>query len=127
MLSVERRQADTNLVYDEGVAPVAKALTGTAFGLKGAHDIYTAGTENTPQAWQQRLQGAAQIAGGAAVTAEPVADAASAVSDKLEAPASTVKNIVKGGHPNNLRSGRTLRSGRPGGQPPCLDFHWRRN
>jgi len=80
-------------------APVAKALTGTAFGLKGAHDIFTAGTENTPQAWQQRLQGAAQIAGGAALTAEPVADAASAVSDKLEAPASTVKNIVKGGQP----------------------------
>ena len=81
------------------VAPVAKFLTGTAFGVKGLHDIYQAGTENTPEAWQQRLQGAAQVAGGAAAASEPVAEAASAVSNKLEAPASTVKNIVKGGQP----------------------------
>jgi hypothetical protein len=50
--------------------PVAKALAGTAFGLKGASDIYQAGTENTPEAWQQRLQGGAMIAGGAASAGE---------------------------------------------------------
>ena len=52
------------------VAPVAKVLVGTAFGAKGVHDIYSAGTENTPEAWQQRLQGGAMIAGGAASAGE---------------------------------------------------------
>jgi hypothetical protein len=48
---------------------VAKALTGTAaagFTGKGAMDIAEAGTETTPEAWQQRLQGGAMVAGGAA-------------------------------------------------------------
>src|SRR5580698_2604942 len=56
------------------VAPVAKVLTGTAFGAKGVHDIYTAGTDNSPEAWQQRLQGAAELTGGATLAGEPIAE-----------------------------------------------------
>jgi uncharacterized protein (UPF0335 family) len=111
-------------------APVAKALSGTAFGLKGAHDVYTAGTENTPEAWQQRLQGVAQIAGGAAVAAEPVADAASTVSNKLEAPANTVKNVAKGGQPklqtairNAAQSGADVAVARPSIELTTADTH----
>lgn len=78
---------------------VARPLAGTAFGLQGAHDIYQAGTENTPEAWQQRLQGAAQVVGGAAAVAEPVSAAASRVSPKVRGAASTVENVVKGGQP----------------------------
>ena len=52
------------------VAPVAEVLVGTAFGAKGVHDIYSAGTENTPEAWQKSLQGGAMIAGGAASAGE---------------------------------------------------------
>ena len=68
------------------VAPVAKVLVGTAFGAKGVHDIYSAGTENTPEAWQQRLQGGAMIAGGAASAGEglraaPVTKAVAAPSE----------------------------------------------
>mgnify|MGYP001611897961 FL=1 len=51
------------------IGTVAKAVTGTAgagFGGKGALDIAEAGTETTPEAWQQRLQGGAMVAGGAA-------------------------------------------------------------
>jgi hypothetical protein len=45
------------------------------FAAKGGKDIYDAGLENTPDAWQQRLQGGAQLAGGtaAAVHAAPTA------------------------------------------------------
>ena len=85
------------------VAPVAKVLAGTAFGLQGAHQIYQAGTENTPEAWQQRLQGAAMAAGGAAVAGEPVIEpvtaAASKVVPKVQGAAETVGNVVKGGQP----------------------------
>lgn len=85
------------------VAPVAKVLAGTAFGLQGAHQIYQAGTENTPEAWQQRLQGAAQVAGGAAVASEPVIEpvttAASKVVPKVRGAVETVENVAKGGQP----------------------------
>ena len=81
------------------VAPVAKVLAGTAFGLKGAHDIYEAGTENTPEAWQQRLQGAAMATGGAAALAEPVTAGVSKVSPKVRGAAETVENIRKSGQP----------------------------
>jgi hypothetical protein len=67
------------------VAPVAKVLTGTAFGAKGVHDIYTAGTDNTPEAWQQRLQGAAELAGGAAAVREPVSDLSEGISARRTA------------------------------------------
>lgn len=43
------------------IGTVAKAVTGAAsvgFAAQGAHDVYEAGTENTPEAWQKRLQGA---------------------------------------------------------------------
>src|SRR5579862_574728 len=94
-----------------GVGPEGKALkvigplAGTAFGLKGAHDIYTAGTENTPEAWQQRLQGAAQVVGGAAAAtglpeaASTASDAARSTAEGARGAAGTVKNIVKGGQP----------------------------
>ncbi|HEY1659982.1 MAG TPA: hypothetical protein VGG14_16635 [Candidatus Sulfotelmatobacter sp.] len=81
------------------VAPVAKALAGTAFGLKGAHDIYEAGTENTSEAWQQRLQGAAMATGGAAALAEPISAGVSKVSPTVRGAAETVENIRKGGQP----------------------------
>jgi len=80
-------------------ATAGKVLTGTAFGLKGVSDIYTAGTENTPEAWQQRLQGAAQVAGGAALAAEPMTAAVSKVAPKVQGAAETVKNVAKGGQP----------------------------
>lgn len=84
-------------------ALATRTLAGTAFGLKGAGDIYAAGTENTPEAWQQRLQGAAQIVGGSASLAEPVSElsstARSAASPKIEQTVGAVKNIVKGGQP----------------------------
>ena len=95
-----------------GVGPEGKALkvigplAGTAFGLKGAHDIYAAGTENTPEAWQQRLQGAAQVAGGAAAATDDLPEVASTATDVARSTAEgargtagTVKNIVKGGQP----------------------------
>lgn len=85
------------------VAPVAKVLSGTAFGLQGAHQIYQAGMENTPEAWQQRLQGAAQLTGGAAVAGEPIVEpvtaAASKVVPKARGAAETVENVAKGGQP----------------------------
>jgi len=85
------------------VAPVAKVLAGTAFGLQGAHQIYQAGTENTPEAWEARLQGAAQITGGAALAGEPLVEpvtaAASKVIPKVRGAAEAVENIAKGGQP----------------------------
>ena len=83
------------------VAPVAKVLTGTAFGAKGVHDIYTAGTDNSPEAWQQRLQGAAELTGGATLAGEPIAE--SGIVGKAAGTAGRVvddaKNVVKGGQP----------------------------
>lgn len=76
-------------------APIAKALVGTAFGAKGVHDIYEAGTENTPEAWQQRLQGASMVAGGAAASSEAAGDIAGRVSNSRAATAT--KNFVAGG------------------------------
>lgn len=51
------------------VGTLARIGTGAAsagFAGKGAADVIGAGTENTPEAWQQRLQGGAMVAGGAA-------------------------------------------------------------
>jgi hypothetical protein len=51
------------------IGTAARAATGAAgvgFAGKGAADIAQAGTKNTPEAWQQRLQGGSMIAGGAA-------------------------------------------------------------
>jgi hypothetical protein len=88
-----------------GVGPEAKAgsaaakaikgvgvLAGTAFGLQGAHDIYEAGTENTPEAWQQRLQGAAQVAGGAAAAGEGLNAARTKVQENI---ADRVRPVTK--------------------------------
>jgi hypothetical protein len=57
------------------LARVASTGAATAFGAKGAKEIYDAGLENTPDAWEKRLQGAAKVAGGtaAAVHAAPTA------------------------------------------------------
>jgi uncharacterized protein (UPF0335 family) len=81
------------------VAKVVSPLAGTAFAAKGAHDIYTAGTENTSEAWQQRLQGGAMLAGGAATLAEPVSAVASKVSPKLQGTVDTIQNVAQGGQP----------------------------
>lgn len=61
-------------------APAARALNtaaGVGFGVKGAGDVYDAGLENTPEAWQKRLQGASQIAIGAQGGVEKIAPEAS--------------------------------------------------
>lgn len=77
-------------------ATAGRVLTGTAFGLKGASDIYQAGLENTPEAWQQRLQGTAEVAGGAAL-AKPVAEPIARVTSKVTEPVETLtKQVVKG-------------------------------
>jgi hypothetical protein len=47
-------------------AKVAIPAVSAGFAAKGVSDIATAGTENTPEAWQQRLIGGAQVVGGAA-------------------------------------------------------------
>ena len=78
------------------VAPVAKVLMGTAFGAKGVHDIYSAGTENTPEAWQQRLQGGAMIAGGAASAGEGLR--AAPVTKAVAAPEVPVPGRLKPGY-----------------------------
>jgi uncharacterized protein (UPF0335 family) len=86
-----------------GVGPEGKAvnalrpLVGTAFALKGAHDIYHAGTANTPEAWQERLQGASMVAGGAAASSEAASNLAGKVSDTTGRGASAAKNFVTGG------------------------------
>lgn len=72
------------------VGTVAKAVTGTAsagFGAKGAADIIKAGTENTPEAWQQRLQGGAMVAGSAA----------GAIESGLPTAAAKTGQVVKAG------------------------------
>lgn len=74
------------------IGKVATALTGAAgagFAAKGAHDVAEAGTANTPEAWEQRLQGGAMMAGGAAGAGEAVRDVApgmaASASDALKA------------------------------------------
>lgn len=47
-------------------AKAVQAGAGAGFAGKGVEDIAEAGDENTPEAWQQRLQGGAEVAGGAA-------------------------------------------------------------
>ena len=71
---------------------VARPLAGSAFGLQGAHDIYQAGTENTPEAWQQRFQGGAMVAGGAASLGE----VRTAVADTLARRVTPVTKNVAG-------------------------------
>lgn len=68
-LAVETMGAGAATKLPGAAGTVAKALTGTAaagFTGKGAMDIAEAGTETTPEAWQQRLQGGAMVLGGAA-------------------------------------------------------------
>jgi hypothetical protein len=48
------------------VAKAAMALNSGAIAGKGVSDIASAGISNTPEAWQQRLNGGAMVAGGAA-------------------------------------------------------------
>ncbi|MCU1286397.1 MAG: hypothetical protein JWO13_2747 [Acidobacteriales bacterium] len=80
------------------IGKVAKAVTGTAaagFGAQGAGEVVSAGTENTPEAWRQRLQGGAMAAGGAAGVGEtispkamrtPVSQVPRAVADAVPSP-----------------------------------------
>src|SRR5579863_4005332 len=58
-------------------AKVALPLVSAGFAGKGVSDIAAAGTENTPEAWQQRLTGGAELAGGAAGVGESVNSALS--------------------------------------------------
>lgn len=59
------------------VGTIAKiAMTGAGAGMagKGVEDVSEAGTSNTPEAWQQRLQGGAEVAGGGAMAIPGVSD-----------------------------------------------------
>jgi hypothetical protein len=58
-------------------AKVALPLVSAAYAGKGVSDIAAAGTETTPEAWQQRLTGGAELAGGAAGVGESVKSALS--------------------------------------------------
>lgn len=60
------------------VAKVALPVVSAGFAGKGVYDIGSAGTENTPEAWQQRLTGGAELAGGAAGVGESIKSAVSA-------------------------------------------------
>jgi len=77
-------------------ALAARTLAGTAFGLQGVHDIYDAGTENTPEAWQQRLQGAAMAAGGVASLGEGASAVRTSVADNLARRVSPVTKTIAG-------------------------------
>jgi hypothetical protein len=48
------------------IARTVQGVSGAGFATKGLFDIGSAGTENTPEAWKQRLTGGAELAGGAA-------------------------------------------------------------
>jgi hypothetical protein len=59
-------------------AKVALPVVSAGFAGKGVADIAQAGTANTPEAWQQRLTGGAELAGGAAGVGESVRSATAA-------------------------------------------------
>lgn len=76
---------------------VAKTISGAAsvgFAGKGVSDIAQAGTENTPEAWQQRLAGAANVAGGAAGAGATAKDLAVAPKTASELYTSALKPSV---------------------------------
>ena len=52
------------------IAKIASTGAAVGFGTQGGREIVEAGTKNTPEAWQERLQGGAMVAGGVAGTAE---------------------------------------------------------
>jgi hypothetical protein len=54
------------------VARAMQSVTGAGLAVKGGTDVVDAGLENTPEAWQKRLSGAAMATGGAAAAVEPV-------------------------------------------------------
>lgn len=73
------------------VGTIGKVISGASaagFGAQGANDVYDAGTDTTPEAWQKRLQGGAMMAGGAAgageVLREPIAAVAPTVAERLK-------------------------------------------
>jgi hypothetical protein len=74
------------------VAKAVTAATGAGFAGKGVADIAEAGAENTPQAWQKRLQGGAQIAGGAAAVGATTAG----IRAKLNAPLGETPSTPRG-------------------------------
>jgi uncharacterized protein (UPF0335 family) len=92
------------------VTKVARPLIGTAFALKGAHDIYKAGTENTPQAWQQRLLGAAMVAGGA-TGAKGTAGDGIAAARELPSAVSDDVNSVKNAVANKVSTAKNFATG----------------
>ena len=63
------------------LAKVASTGAGTAMAGKGVYDISSAGTENTPEAWKQRLEGGAELAGGSALAAPGVSSALDTLPD----------------------------------------------
>lgn len=99
---------------------VAKAITtasGAGIAGKGATDIASAGTENTPEAWQQRLTGGAEMAGGTAAAIPGIKAAAgnalllgktpqeayqSALKPSTTIPPGKVANIVNTGLTNEI-------------------------
>jgi len=80
------------------IGTLARVFTGgvsAATTAAGAKDIYQAGTENTPEAWRQRLQGGAEVAGGAAgvKATKPVSSLAEVAGKVL--PESVPKTLYK--------------------------------
>ncbi|HXJ04084.1 MAG TPA: hypothetical protein VNH65_03245 [Candidatus Acidoferrum sp.] len=76
---------------------VARAVTGTAgagFAAKGGADIIEVGTENTPEAWQKRLQGGAMVAGGAAALEATTAPTRAKLSAPLGNTPATVRGTI---------------------------------
>lgn len=96
------------------VARGVSLASGGAFAAKGAEDVADAGLENTPEAWQKRLQGGAMVAGGAASVAEnltpeagpPPASfgtkAVQAVKDVGSSAVSAVKGLIPEPTPTKL-------------------------
>lgn len=66
------------------LAKAAMTTGGAGLIPKGASDIWNAGTETTPEAWGQRLGGAAEVAGGTAAVMPAVMSAASHVPKARE-------------------------------------------
>jgi hypothetical protein len=78
---------------------IAKTVTTGAsagFAAQGANQVVTAGTDNTPEAWQQRLQGAAMVAGGVAGATPGVKAAVKAVPSPQGAMAARMAEVPPG-------------------------------
>src|SRR5579863_240346 len=68
------------------IAKTVGTIAGVGFAGKGAADIAKAGTAETPEAWQQRLEGGAMVAGGAAGATPGAAAAREGIGTAIHTP-----------------------------------------